>query len=153
MTCVDTSRGVQRRLRSRMIPEEYGFSFPSDRNDISKFNRLGDGNKKRAQSAMRFLCDWLELLGRRVIRLQVWVDIPWALPGLLGWYRSGPEAASQLSGIASTSAAEATERAERAPSETLRLAREAAARQAHRTRKDMLAWIDRLVQDVQDAND
>ena len=132
--------------------QEYRFSFPNDRNDLLKCRRRGDLNKRRASQMVVSQKEWLGSEGAVVMvscvaigpTREEWHAI------LVGGFVTKTD--SQRDAVCAL-ADELMSRAMLLPSDALALAQDAAKRQASKTREDVLAWIDRVVEDVKRAND
>lgn len=138
---------------SGVIAQEYNVSLGSDRNDVLKFERLGDRNHRRANAIANNQRDWFD-------------DEAWVLPTTTGSFvtlvacknleawaeRLKPVVGAPFPRLAVMSAQLISE-ARTKPRSTVELAERAAECQGAKTRADISTWIERIVEDVKDADD
>jgi hypothetical protein len=131
--------------------EEYGACFFSDRNDLLKFQRLGDANRRRAYQTGMLGEDWFG--GQELIRLATSsVTVAFVTCLRIEHWINAAESRVQLPDVVPTRE-ELIQEIRSTDESTRALAVEAAYRQAHKTEEDIDRWIEKIVNDVKDARD
>jgi hypothetical protein len=140
--------------RMAMAAEEYGFSFPEDRNELSKYRRPGDLNKKRLNHVLKLRECWLRVSGQEAVPSTWTVKLTpvWLNAGEFEQEPSRSSSRDQLRHGAPT-AEQLMTRALSMPKDVVELAKQAAERQRRKDRATISTWIERIVEDVKDAND